>query len=160
MTIDIAVVEWPLGTYRARIEEGVVRVGTFDKTPQPLHDDRFGVAQKLRAYFGGDVDALDEIAADGEGSAFQRDVWKHLREVRAGTTVSYGELAAIVGKPTAARAVGMANATNPIALIVPCHRVIRTGGALGGYYYGLEYKRWLLEHEGAAAGVPALPGVR
>lgn len=160
MTIDIAVVEWPLGTYRARIEEGVVRGGTFDTTPQPLHDDRFGVADKLRAYFAGDVDALDAIAAEGDGSVFQRDVWKHLREVRAGTTVSYGELAAIVGKPTAARAVGMANATNPIALIVPCHRVIRTGGGLGGYYYGLEYKRWLLLHEGAAAGVPALPGVR
>ncbi len=160
MTNDIAVVEWPLGTYRARIEEGVVRVGTFDNTPQPLREDRFGVADKLRAYFAGDIDALDEIAAEGEGSAFQRDVWKHLREVRAGTTVSYGELATIVGKPSAARAVGMANATNPIALIVPCHRVIRTGGALGGYYYGLEYKRWLLQHEGAAAGVPSLPGVR
>jgi methylated-DNA-[protein]-cysteine S-methyltransferase len=157
MTIDIAVVEWPLGTYRARIEEGVVRAGTFDPTPQPTRADRFGVADKLRAYFAGDVDALDAIAAEGEGSAFQREVWKHLREVSAGTTVSYGELAARVGRPKASRAVGMANATNPIALIVPCHRVIRTGGALGGYYYGLEYKRWLLDHEAAASGASLTP---
>jgi len=87
------------------------------------------------------------------GTAFQRDVWKHLREIRAGTPISYGELARRVGRPQAQRAVGMANAANPVALIVPCHRVIRTGGALGGYGFGLGYKRWLLDHESNALAV-------
>jgi methylated-DNA-[protein]-cysteine S-methyltransferase len=77
-------------------------------------------------------------------------VWKLLREVPAGSTVSYGDLAARVGAPGAARAVGTANATNPICLIIPCHRVIRTGGGLGGYGFGLERKRWLLAHEAPA----------
>jgi len=89
------------------------------------------------------------------GTAFQHAVWDQLRKIRVGTTISYGEMARRVGRPTASRAVGMANATNPIALIVPCHRVIRTGGALGGYGFGLDYKRWLLDHERAGAGGPA-----
>ena len=147
MTIDVAVVSFPLGTFRASVDEGVVRAATFDGTPQPRHRDRFGVADVLDEYFEGDVDALDRIAAEGEGTPFQRDVWKRLREIPAGEPISYGELARRVGKPNAQRAVGMANAANPIALIVPCHRVIRTGGALGGYAFGLDYKRWLLAHE-------------
>jgi len=74
-------------------------------------------------------------------------VWTRLRLIPAGTTLSYGELARRVGNPSASRAVGMANASNPITLIVPCHRVVRTGGSIGGYYYGTEVKRWLLQHE-------------
>jgi len=70
-----------------------------------------------------------------------------LREIPAGSTISYGELARRVGRPSASRAVGMANAANPVTLIVPCHRVVRSGGALGGYAYGTDYKRWLLNHE-------------
>jgi methylated-DNA-[protein]-cysteine S-methyltransferase len=101
----------------------------------------------LAAYFAGDVDALDSLAVRADGTPFQQSVWKELRLVRAGETASYGEIAERIGSPTAARAVGMANATNPIALIVPCHRIVRTGGALGGYYYGVETKRWLLDHE-------------
>jgi methylated-DNA-[protein]-cysteine S-methyltransferase len=149
MTTDIAVVEFELGTFRASVEDDVVRGARFDTTPQPVHRDHSGVADRLVAYFDGDVDALDEIAADPEGTPFQQEVWKRLREIRAGTTLSYGELASRMGKPNAQRAVGMANASNPIALIVPCHRVIRTGGALGGYGFGVELKAWLLEHEAA-----------
>ena len=78
-------------------------------------------------------------------------MWKRLREIRAGETASYGEFAR-AGKLNAARAVGMANASNPIALIVPCHRVIRAGGAIGGYGFGVETKRWLLEHEASSSG--------
>jgi len=147
MTTEIAVVNFPLGTFRAVVDEGVVRGATFYPNPQPVHRDRFGVYDKLTEYFGGRVEALDEIAADGEGTAFQREVWKQLREIPVGTTVSYGELARRIGRPSASRAVGMANASNPIALIVPCHRVVRTGGALGGYAFGSAYKRWLLDHE-------------
>ena len=151
MTTDIAVVPFELGTFRATVDEGVVRGARFDTTPQPTHRDRFGVAVRMTAYFDGDVDALDEIAAEPAGTPFQRDVWKCLREIKAGTTLSYGELAHKVGRPNAQRAVGMANASNPIALIVPCHRVIRTGGALGGYGFGVDLKRWLLDHESARA---------
>jgi methylated-DNA-[protein]-cysteine S-methyltransferase len=147
MSIDLAVVPFPLGSFRATVDEGVVRAATFDFTPQPRARDQFGVADVLDEYFAGNLDALERIAAEGDGTPFQRDVWKRLREIRAGEPISYGELARRVGKPNAQRAVGMANAANPVTLIVPCHRVIRTGGALGGYAFGLELKRWLLEHE-------------
>jgi methylated-DNA-[protein]-cysteine S-methyltransferase len=148
MTVETAVVEFELGSFRALVDEGVVRGATLSPTPARRQRDRWGVHEKMAAYFDGDVDALDAIAADPQGgTAFQREVWKHLRDIRAGTTMSYAELAARVGRPKAQRAVGMANAANPIALIVPCHRVIRTGGALGGYGYGVETKSWLLAHE-------------
>jgi methylated-DNA-[protein]-cysteine S-methyltransferase len=148
MSTDVAVITFPLGSFRATLEEGVVRAATFDPAPQPPHRDRWGVHDTIAAYFDGELDALDGIATEPTGgTAFQRDVWKRLREIPVGTTISYGELARRVGKPNAQRAVGMANAANPITLIVPCHRVIRSGGALGGYAYGLDYKRWLLAHE-------------
>jgi methylated-DNA-[protein]-cysteine S-methyltransferase len=101
----------------------------------------------LAAYFQGEVGALDGLVVGARGTPFQQEVWRQLRAIPVGTTISYGELARRVGRPKAPRAVGMANASNPIALIVPCHRVIRTGGALGGYAFGLDYKRWLLAHE-------------
>src|SRR3954453_4947424 len=148
MTTETAVVKFPLGSFRAVVEDGVVRAATFEPTPQPARRDQWGVHEKLDAYFEGDVDALDTIAVETDrGTAFQRDVWKRLREIPAGTTISYAELAGRIGRPSAVRAVGMANAANPITLIVPCHRVIRSGGALGGYAFGLDYKRWLLDHE-------------
>ena len=148
MTTDLAVVAFPLGSFRAVVEEGVVRAATFDATPQQARRDRWGVHTVLTAYFDGDVDALEHIAVAPEGgTSFQRDVWKRLREIPAGSTISYGELARRVGRPSASRAVGMANAASPVTLIVPCHRVVRSGGALGGYAYGTDYKRWLLHHE-------------
>ena len=148
MTTDLAVVAFPLGSFRAVVEDGVVRAATFDATPQQVRRDRWNVHDVLTAYFDGDVDALDNIAVEPDsGTSFQRDVWKRLREIPAGSTISYGELARRVGRPSASRAVGMANAANPVTLIVPCHRVVRSGGALGGYAYGPDYKRWLLDHE-------------
>jgi O-6-methylguanine DNA methyltransferase len=150
MSTDLAVIRFPLGSFRASIADGVVSTATFDETPQPERRDGAGVYDELRAYFAGDVGALDRIAVDPRGTPFQLDVWKQLRLIRVGTTISYGELARRVRRPSAQRAVGMANASNPIALIVPCHRVIRTGGALGGYAFGLEYKQWLLAHEANA----------
>jgi methylated-DNA-[protein]-cysteine S-methyltransferase len=130
------------------VENGVVRTARFERTPLPARRDSGNTFDAVASYFAGDVDALDAIAVEPEaGTAFQRDVWKRLREIPAGTTISYAELARRVGRPSATRAVGMANAANPIALIVPCHRVVRSGGALGGYAFGLDYKRWLLDHE-------------
>jgi len=148
MTTETAIITFPLGSFRATIRDGVVHAGRFESVPLPECEDASGVYDTLSRYFAGDRDALDEIATEpNEGTPFQRAVWRELRGIPAGTTISYGELARRVGNPSASRAVGMANAANPIALIVPCHRVIRTGGALGGYAYGLDYKRWLLDHE-------------
>jgi O-6-methylguanine DNA methyltransferase len=152
MSTDLAVIRFPLGSFRASIDDGVVRTATFDETPQPERRDTFGIYDELRAYFTGDVGALDRIAVNPRGTPFQLEVWEQLRRIPVGTTSSYGELAKRVGRPNAQRAVGMANAANPITLIVPCHRVIRTGGALGGYAFGLAYKQWLLAHEAKRHG--------
>lgn len=102
----------------------------------------------LRAYFAGDYGALDSLPIATGGTPFQRTVWAALREIPWGETMSYGAVAARIGRPTAVRAVGLANGSNPIAIVVPCHRVIGATGALTGFGGGLHRKRWLLEHEG------------
>jgi len=107
-----------------------------------------GARRSLEAYLSGDLHAIDRIPVNADGTPFQRQVWAALREIPAGTTVSYGTLAARIGRPRATRAVGMANNANPIGVVVPCHRVIGADGSLIGYGGGLERKRWLLEHEG------------
>ncbi len=118
--------------------------GAFDLTdgPAPLE-----VRTALEAYFAGQIDAIDGLPATTEGTAFQRDVWAGLRTIPAGLTVSYGELARRIGRPAAVRAVGAANGANPVAIIVPCHRVIGASGSLTGFGGGLDRKQWLLEHE-------------
>lgn len=107
-----------------------------------------GVRRAVQAYFGGDVRALDALPVKTGGTDFQRAVWAALRAIPAGETRSYGQLAAAIGSPRAVRAAGLANGQNPIAVIVPCHRVIGANGTLTGYAGGLERKRWLLAHEG------------
>lgn len=108
------------------------------------------VRRAVEAWFGGDLTALDGLTVKTGGTAFQRSVWAALRAIPAGETRSYGQLAAAVGSPKAVRAAGLANGQNPVAVIVPCHRVIGANGALTGYAGGLERKRWLLKHEGVA----------
>jgi methylated-DNA-[protein]-cysteine S-methyltransferase len=103
----------------------------------------------VEAYLAGDLTAPDGLAVETAGTPFQRAVWAALRRIPAGQTLSYGALAAEIGKPAAVRAVGLANGANPISVVVPCHRVIGANGALTGYGGGLPRKRWLLEHEGA-----------
>lgn len=105
------------------------------------------VRRAVEAYFGGDVLALDGIAVRTGGTDFQRAVWQALRAIPAGETRTYGQLAAATGSPRAVRAAGLANGQNPVAVIVPCHRVIGANGTLTGYAGGLERKRWLLDHE-------------
>lgn len=103
----------------------------------------------LRAYFAGDTGCLAGLPVRTNGTGFQRMVWDALRGIPVGQTVSYGALAARIGRPAAMRAVGLANGANPVSIVVPCHRVIGAGGALTGFGGGLERKRWLLAHEGA-----------
>ena len=104
-------------------------------------------ASVLGAYFEGDLQAIDRLKTANGGTAFQRKVWAALRSIPARSTISYGGLAARLGMPGAARAVGLANGANPIAIVVPCHRVIGSNGALTGYGGGIDRKRWLLAHE-------------
>ena len=105
--------------------------------------------RSLQAYFEGDIDAATGQPTATNGTDFQRMVWDALRRIPVGHTSSYGALAARIGRPTATRAVGLANGANPIAIFVPCHRVIGANASLTGYGGGLERKRWLLAHEGA-----------
>ena len=101
----------------------------------------------IEAYFEGDLEAITKIPVETNGTAFQRQVWKALRDIPAGKTESYGALAARIGNPGASRAVGLANGSNPVAIIVPCDRVIGSSGKLTGYGGGIDRKRWLLNHE-------------
>lgn len=106
-----------------------------------------GVAAAFEDYFSSDLTALDRLPVFVHGSPFQRTVWSALREIPSGETWSYGDLARRIRNPKAVRAVGLANGANPIAIVVPCHRVIGADGSLTGYGGGLERKRWLLTHE-------------
>jgi methylated-DNA-[protein]-cysteine S-methyltransferase len=103
----------------------------------------------IEAYFEGDLTAIDALPVKTGGTDFQRQVWSALRTIPTGKTTTYGTLAIRLGRPKAMRAVGMANGSNPISIIVPCHRVIGANATLTGYGGGLERKRWLLRHEGA-----------
>lgn len=107
-----------------------------------------GFSTAIRAYLAGDVASIDDIPTNPGGTDFQRQVWSALRTIPAGAVRTYSEVAARLKRPTAYRAVGRANALNPIAIIIPCHRLVGTNGALTGYAGGLERKRWLLQHEG------------
>lgn len=103
-------------------------------------------AEQLSAYFAGETPDFT-IDLSASGTPFQQRVWTALRDIPYGETVSYGELAAALGRPTASRAVGLANGRNPISIIVPCHRVVGADGSMTGYGGGVERKRWLLSFE-------------
>jgi methylated-DNA-[protein]-cysteine S-methyltransferase len=109
--------------------------------------DPHGLTSAIARYFAGEVHSIDELPVKTAGTDFQRAVWRALRDIPCGTTISYGELARWIGRPEAVRAVGLANGANPIGVVVPCHRVIGANGSLAGYGGGMERKRWLLDHE-------------
>ena len=123
----------------------------FKLTPTRNPD---GLSRAISNYFAGDLTAIDTLPVKTNGTSFQRQVWHALRQIPLGTTISYGELAKRIGRPTAVRAVGLANGSNPIGIVVPCHRVIGSNGSLTGYGGGMERKRWLLEHE--SPGAPSI----
>lgn len=153
----------PIGDMMLIVEDGALRLLEFadsDRLDQyvkrqfgdaaiPQATNPAGMTEALRAYMAGDVGAIDGLAAKPRGTAFQERVWAELREIPAGETITYRELAKRAGRPKAVRAAGAANGQNPVSVVVPCHRVIGTDGTLTGYGGGLERKKWLLEHEGA-----------
>lgn len=163
MEIRKAEIETPIGRLTAFVgEQGLCRLAfEDDEEVEAGLERRFGpltlkarrnpgdVAARLRAFFGGDLEALDAIEVDTGGTDFQRKVWRALRRVPVGRVISYGELARRVGRPSAVRAVGLANGANPVPIVIPCHRVIGADGRLTGYGGGLDRKAWLLRHEGA-----------
>lgn len=118
----------------------------------PLADLALQVHAQLDAYFAGRLRTFT-VPVAAEGTAFQQRVWEELRRIPYGTTLSYGELARRIGQAAATRAVGAANGRNPVPILIPCHRVVATGGGLGGFSAGLARKRWLLalEQYGPAA---------
>jgi methylated-DNA-[protein]-cysteine S-methyltransferase len=119
--------------------------------PHEMEDRETEIIRAVRrwidAYFSGALVATGDLPLDPRGAAFEKRVWDALRAIPAGETRSYGEMAKTVGSPHASRAVGAANGANPIAIVIPCHRVIGSDGSLTGYGGGLDRKRWLLDHE-------------
>lgn len=113
--------------------------------------DLGSTSRAVEAYLAGDLAALDDVPVQQAGGPFTRHAWDVLRAVPPGVPITYTRFAELCGRPTAVRAAGSACGRNRIALFVPCHRVLRTDGTLGGFRWGLEVKRWLLDHERAAA---------
>jgi methylated-DNA-[protein]-cysteine S-methyltransferase len=134
-----------------RIERALRRYSEGPGVALERVSDPHGLSSALRAYFDGDLAAIDGLPTAGVGTAFQQRVWLELRAIPCGQTRSYGEVARRIGHASAVRAVGLANGSNPVGIVVPCHRVIGANGTLTGYGGGLERKRWLLEHERATA---------
>ena len=166
MNVIVTQLESPIGEVRiASTSAGVCAVDFADRWETVEHrleirfgkitnrakGDPFQLEPRLRQYFAGAVEAFEGLPLDPGGTAFQRAVWSALREIRRGETWNYSQLAAFVGNPKAVRAVGSTNARNPIAIIVPCHRVIGKAGELRGYAGGVDRKRWLLDLEGVRA---------
>lgn len=164
-TLETATIDTPAGGFWLAARDGALVAAEFAERiphrlsrlearfgPLELRDaaDPAGAASALRRFLAGEVAALDSVPLDAGGTPFQRDVWAALREIPPGTTATYADLAARVGRPAAVRAVGGANGANPVALFVPCHRVVGKDG-LRGYAGGLSRKAWLLAHEETAA---------
>jgi methylated-DNA-[protein]-cysteine S-methyltransferase len=126
-------------------------------TLEPAHNPH-GLSDAIARYFAGDLTAIDAIRVQTAGTPFQREVWRALRSIACGTTLSYAKLAQQIGRPAAVRAVGLANGSNPVGIIVPCHRVIGANGSLTGYGGGIERKRWLLNHEAATPQIQLSEG--
>jgi len=120
------------------------------KTSFSLNQDSVDAAvrQRIQDYFSGDLHAIDSLPVATAGTEFQRRVWQMLRTIPCGQIMTYGQMAAKLDNPGASRAVGLANGSNPISVVVPCHRVIGSNGALTGYAGGVDRKKWLLIHEG------------
>jgi methylated-DNA-[protein]-cysteine S-methyltransferase len=160
-----AIVDTPIGPLSLLAQGTALVAAGFTGEPQELHArlrpalrgeltqvkpaDLPWLVKPVQGYFSGDLTALDGLAVHQPGTPARQRLWDEMRAVRAGHTVSYAELAARAGAPRAARAAGTACAVNLIAPVIPCHRVLRGDGSLGGYYYGLDRKEWLLRHEKA-----------
>jgi methylated-DNA-[protein]-cysteine S-methyltransferase len=161
MDMRYSYVESPLGDLLVTRDDGGLTGMYLPSTKHPprVRDDwqrddaAFeDVRRELDEYFAGTRQAFT-VALNAHGSTFQKQVWQELSSIPYGETTSYGKVAAAIGHPDGARAVGVANGQNPLAIIVPCHRVIGADGSLTGYGGGLDVKRWLLDHEARHAGL-------
>jgi methylated-DNA-[protein]-cysteine S-methyltransferase len=153
----------PIGTLNLIARENLLlaaNLSTISAAKASLdHDDRaMGfkevktipvISDLISDYFDGDLSAIDAIRTRQPGAAFSQAAWKAMRRVKAGKTMSYADLADRAGSPAAVRAAGSACAKNAIVLVIPCHRIVKSGGALGNYAYGLNKKEWLLRFEAA-----------
>jgi methylated-DNA-[protein]-cysteine S-methyltransferase len=157
-------IETPIGDMVLIARDGVLLLLEFDEARDRVKREikaRFGdvelqpatnpsvLSDVIRSYFAGNLSAINDLTTDGGGTDFEKNVWTELRKIPCGVTVSYGSIAKTLGDIQLSRAVGMANGKNPIAIVVPCHRVIGADGTLTGYGGGLHRKEWLLRHEGA-----------
>jgi methylated-DNA-[protein]-cysteine S-methyltransferase len=146
-------VDSPLGTLRLTSRgDSLVEVSFIDKAETKYSNNVNSevleqAVTQLNEYFNGKRTAF-ELPLSPDGTAFQKEIWQALQEIPYGQTITYGELSEKLGKPKAIRAVGTANGSNPIPIIIPCHRVVGSGQKLTGYSGGIERKRWLLQHEG------------
>ncbi len=162
MTLHASTIDTPLGPFTAIADGGALVAAGFCADADDMHQrldpgrraqpvkmtsDLGAATDALRRYFSGDVGALDDVEVEQPGGTFRSAAWKAMRAIPPGETISYAELAARAGSPSASQAAGSACSQNRVALVVPCHRVVRTGGSLGGYYFGLDTKTWLLHHE-------------
>jgi methylated-DNA-[protein]-cysteine S-methyltransferase len=157
MTINATTLQTPIGELALLARDGTLVAAGFADVhtmhvrigdePLRVHGDLGELSRAVSAYFEGDLTALDELPVVQPGGAFRQAAWTAMRRVPAGETISYTKLAAEAGNPKAVRAAASACAQNLIAPIVPCHRVLRSDGSLGGYYYGLPVKEWLIAHE-------------
>jgi methylated-DNA-[protein]-cysteine S-methyltransferase len=133
--------------HEERMRRGLARI--YKREPELARSAAPPATRRaLQRYFAGKLQAIDEIPVETGGTSFQGNVWRALRRIPAGTTLSYGRMAGRLKCPLAVRAVGFANGSNPISIVIPCHRLVGADGSLTGYGGGLERKRWLLEHEG------------
>ena len=163
MTLISTATKTPIGTLHLISDEHVLLGATFggidsaianldfvDATRKIITSKSIPIVSDLLAsYFDGDIEAINAIVVRQPGPTFSQAAWKAMRKVKPGKTLSYSDLAARAGSPAAVRAAGSACAKNAVVVVVPCHRIVKTGGALGNYAYGLDAKEWLLRHEGA-----------
>lgn len=162
MTLTATTMTTAAGPLSLVANDGVLAAAGFTADPEELRarleparrgaglrlvDDLGDITRATAAYFAGEMDALDDLPVAAGGTVHQRRVWDALRRIPAGTTVTYAELARRAGNTAAVRAAGTACGRNLLAPFIPCHRVVRSDGTLGGYAYGLTCKRWLLDHE-------------
>jgi methylated-DNA-[protein]-cysteine S-methyltransferase len=132
------------------VEELSLKLSSDDQEREIKNSKAVGkIADLINAYFDGELDALNAIEVRQPGSQFSQAAWKAMRKIKSGKVISYADLAQRSGSPAAVRAAGTACGRNAVAPIVPCHRIVKTGGALGNYGYGIPKKEWLLKHEGA-----------
>jgi methylated-DNA-[protein]-cysteine S-methyltransferase len=163
ITVLMDRIETPLGPMLLLARDGRLIGLEFNDHPERMERDlrlRFrhsqlfpaanphGFSDLIRGYFAGGLSAIDAVPVDAGGTDFQRRVWAKLRAIRCGETATYGDVASELGDQNAVRAVGLACGRNPIAIVVPCHRVVGADGMLTGYGGGMERKAWLLRHEG------------